>query len=122
MEWGTEDEVERCDQKKGSFVKIQCPEIVRRYNQGMGCVDKLDQLISPYRTEVRSRKRTLRKITHAFDLAVENSWFEYQREKSLQGVPQQHTLDPLHFKMDVTEVLVRAGKPQAARKKREVQA
>ena len=35
---GNEDE--RWDQKKGSFVKIQRPEVVMRYNQVVDVVDK----------------------------------------------------------------------------------
>lgn len=81
---GKENEVERWDQKKGFFVKIQHPGVVKRYNQGMGGVDKLNQLISLYRTEIRSRR-----ITHPFDLAGVNSWLEYQRDKSLLGVSEQ---------------------------------
>lgn len=34
-----------------------------------------------------------------------------------QGVPAQYTLDLLHFKINVAEALVCAGKPQAARKR-----
>ena len=41
---GDEDEVERWEQKEGRFFKR--PEVVKKYNQAMGGVDKLDQLIS----------------------------------------------------------------------------
>ncbi|KAK3556056.1 hypothetical protein QTP70_001843 [Hemibagrus guttatus] len=40
------DQVERWDQQRRSFVKIQHPECVMRYNQAMGGVDKLNHLIS----------------------------------------------------------------------------
>ena len=43
---GDEDEVERWEQKEGRFLKIKRPEVVKKYNQAMGGVDKLDQLIS----------------------------------------------------------------------------
>ena len=43
---GDEDEVERWEQKEGWFLKINRPEVVKKYNQAMGGVDKLDQLIS----------------------------------------------------------------------------
>lgn len=98
---GNEDEVERCDQRKRSFVKIQRPELVRSYNPNKGGVDKLDQLISLERTDIRSRKGTLRMITHAFDLAVVNSRLEYRRDKACLGIPQQYTVDLLHFKINV---------------------
>ncbi|KAK3517802.1 hypothetical protein QTP70_018965 [Hemibagrus guttatus] len=107
------DQVERWDQQRRSFVKIQLPEVVMRYNQAMGGVDKLDQLISLYRTDIRSRKWTLRMYTHAFV----NSWLEYRRDKEFQGITEQYNLDLLHFKMNVAEALVRAGKLQGARKR-----
>lgn len=114
---GEEDEVGRWEKSERAYVRIKRPEVVQRYNQAMGGVDKLDQLVSRYRIHIRSRKWPLRMITHAVDLAVVNSWLEYRRDKERQGVPAQYTLDLLHFKMNVAEALVRAGKPQAARKR-----
>lgn len=43
---GDEDEVEKWDKKQRQFVKVKHPEVVKKYNKGMGGVDKLDQLIS----------------------------------------------------------------------------
>uniref|UniRef100_A0A672KZ53 PiggyBac transposable element-derived protein domain-containing protein n=1 Tax=Sinocyclocheilus grahami TaxID=75366 RepID=A0A672KZ53_SINGR len=67
---GTMDEVQRWDKKQGRFLKVSRPEVVKLYNEAMGGVDLLNQLVSLYRTEIRSRKWTLRMITHAFDLAM----------------------------------------------------
>ncbi|RXM28475.1 PiggyBac transposable element-derived protein 2 [Acipenser ruthenus] len=83
----------------------------------MGGVDKLDQLISLYRTEIKSRKWTLRMITHGFDVAVVNSWLEYRRDAQHSGIPNKEVLDLLHFRMNVAECLVRLGKPQALKKR-----
>ncbi len=62
---GDEDEVQRWNQKEKQYVKSKCPEVVKKYNKAMG-VDKLDQLISLYRIDIRSRKWPLRMISHAF--------------------------------------------------------
>lgn len=75
---GTMDEVQWWDKKQWRFFKVSRPEVVKLYNEAMGGVDLLNQLVSLYRTEIRSRKWTLRMITHAFDLAVVNSWLEYR--------------------------------------------
>lgn len=72
---GDVDKVERWDKKKKAYyVEIERPEIVRRYNDSMGGVDKMDQLISYYHILIRSRKWTLRMAMHAFDIAITNSW------------------------------------------------
>ncbi|MGH0136951.1 UNVERIFIED_CONTAM: hypothetical protein FKN15_037488 [Acipenser sinensis] len=63
---GDEDEVERLEQKERWFVKVKRPEVVKKYNKAMGGVDKLDQLISLYRIDIRSLQWPLRMITHAF--------------------------------------------------------
>ncbi|KAL2086003.1 hypothetical protein ACEWY4_019323 [Coilia grayii] len=114
---GEEDEIERWEQKAGEFVKIKRPEIVKLYNESMGGVDKFDQLISLYRTTIRSRKWSLRMITHAFDVAVVNSWLEYRRDQELQGTQPKQVMDLLQFKMAVAEALVRVGKTQSLKKR-----
>ncbi|MGH0160969.1 UNVERIFIED_CONTAM: hypothetical protein FKN15_009040 [Acipenser sinensis] len=78
---GNEDEAERWEQKERRFVKIKCPEVVKKYNKAMGGVDKLDQLISLYRIDIWSRKWSLCMITPAFDVAVVNSWLEYRSQR-----------------------------------------
>ncbi|KAL2083481.1 hypothetical protein ACEWY4_021254 [Coilia grayii] len=114
---GEEDEIERWEQKAGEFVKIKRPEIVKLYNESMGGVDKFDQLISLYRTTIRSRKWSLRMITHAFDVAVVNSCLEYRRDQELQGTQPKQVMDLLQFKMAVAEALVRVGKTQSLKKR-----
>ncbi|XP_056116469.1 piggyBac transposable element-derived protein 3-like [Rhinichthys klamathensis goyatoka] len=109
---GDEDEVERWDKKERQFEKVKRPEVVKKYNGGMGGVDKLDQLISLYRIDIKSRKWPLRMITHAFDVAVVNSWLEYRRDNEYKGTQPQKFMDLLEFKMNVAEVLVCSGKPQ----------
>lgn len=109
---GDEDEVQRWNQKEKQYVKVKRPEVVKKYNKAMGGVDKLDQLISLYRIDIRSRKWTLRMISHAFDVAVVNSWLEYRRDNESKGTQPQKIMDLLEFKMNVAEVLVCAGKPQ----------
>lgn len=56
-------------------------------------------------------------ITHAFDVAVVNSWLEYCRDQECLGTLPQKGMDFLDFKMNVAEALVRMGKPHAFRKR-----
>lgn len=46
----------------------------------MGGVVKVDQLISFYRTFIRSRKWTLQMIVHAIDLIIKNFWLKYMKD------------------------------------------
>lgn len=56
-------------------------------------------------------------ITHAFDVAVVNSWLEFRRDNEYKGTQPQKIMDLLEFKMNVAEVLVRSGKPQGSKKR-----
>ena len=96
-------------------MKVSHPEVIKLYPEAMGGVDLLDQLVSLYPTEIRSRKWTLRMITHAFDLAVINSWLEYRLDTERAGILTKDTLDLLHFKMNVAPCLVRVHQPVAAK-------
>ncbi|KAK9976447.1 hypothetical protein ABG768_021652 [Culter alburnus] len=111
---GTMDEVQPWDKKQGRFLKVSCLEVVKLYNDAMVGVD-LNQLVSLCRTEIRSRKWILRMITHAFDLAVVNSWLEYRLDAKRANLQTKDTLDLLHFKMNVAQCLVSVHKPVAAK-------
>ncbi|KAE9525658.1 hypothetical protein AGLY_014185 [Aphis glycines] len=73
-------------------VFVKWPEIVKLYNSSMGGVDKSDQLISFYRTFIKSKKWTLRLITHAFDLVASNSWLQYKKEATELSVPKKKNI------------------------------
>ena len=94
-----------CEKELKSFSR---PEIVRNYNQSMGGVDRLDQLISLYRTFIQSRKWTLRMMTHAFDLALALAWLEYNKECETLNIAKRQRLDLIHFRYEVAESLMKA--------------
>lgn len=77
---GQLETIRRWDKKQKMYVNIERPEIVTAYNASMDGVDKIDQLISYYRTFIRSRKWTLRMIVHAFDLVVANCWLQHLKD------------------------------------------
>lgn len=74
MTAGVPDKVFCWNKNTKNYEEIERPEIVQLYNKSMGGVDKMDQLISSYRTFIRSNKWTLRMVCHVFDVAVANSW------------------------------------------------
>uniref|UniRef100_A0A8D0AN67 PiggyBac transposable element-derived protein domain-containing protein n=1 Tax=Sander lucioperca TaxID=283035 RepID=A0A8D0AN67_SANLU len=115
---GRMNEVQRWDKKKAQFLMVSRPEVVKLYNEAMGGVDLLNQLVSLYRTEIRSNKWTLRMITHAFEMAVVNSWLEYRLDAKRANIQTKDIQDLLHFKMNVAQCLVRVHKTVAAKRGR----
>lgn len=110
---------ERWDKKKKEYIKVERPEAIKMYNSYMGGVDKMDQLLSFYRSYVRSRKWTLRMITHAVDLALGNSWIEYRNKAESLGITKRKSMDLLSFRQSIGEKLIlfrsapKRGRPSA---------
>lgn len=104
-----EDEVKRWDRKKGAYVMVKRPAIIRLYNSSMGGVDKNDFLIALYRTFIRSRKWTLRVIFHFFNLAVCNAWLEYQSKMEHGGIMRKARMDLLGFTLSIAAGLAFSG-------------
>lgn len=77
---GETDKVTRWNKKNKNYEEVERPEVIRLYNTSMGGVDKMDQLISLYRSFIRSKKWTLRMVCHVFDVAVANSWLQYKKD------------------------------------------
>lgn len=108
---GDTDSAKRWDKKSKKYVEVSRPEIVTVYNNGMGGVDLLDQLISYYRVFIRSKEWALRIIFHFVDFAVCSSWIEYRRDQIKANVPKKHIMDLLKFRMELTYALIKVGNP-----------
>lgn len=115
---GQPDQCRRYDKKQKIYINVQRPEVVARYNEGMGGVDKCDHLLSLYRIFIRSRKWTLRLITHGIDMAVINSWVEYKKETKNLGLHEKKILDLIHFRQYLAEALILSGKTIAKKRGR----
>lgn len=86
---GEYDNCRRWDRKQKKYIHVPRPEAIRLYNKNMGGVDKLDFLLSLYRSFIRSRRWTIRMIFHAVDMAVTNSWGEYRIRATALGLPKK---------------------------------
>lgn len=106
---GKEDTVQRWDKCQKKFLSVKRPEIVRQYNHSMGGVDLLDQLISYYRIYIKSKKWTLRMISHFIDLSLANSWLEYKLDSIKCGQTKSNIMDLLEFRSRIAESLVYVG-------------
>ena len=67
------DECKRWSKKDSKYIQVKRPYVVAKYNDCMGGIDLIDQMISYYRIRARSKKWTVRVIFHFFDLAMANS-------------------------------------------------
>jgi hypothetical protein len=106
--------------KTKTEVQVTQPEAIAAYNLSMGGVDKLDQMVSYYRTLIRSKKWTLRLVFHLIDLAVVNSWLEYVEICKAQNMRQKNIVDSFTFRLDIAETLImsedtprRRGRPRS---------
>lgn len=52
---GEEDTARRWDKTRKEYIEIKRPEVVKLYNQCMGGVDSLDQLVGHYRIFIKSK-------------------------------------------------------------------
>lgn len=107
---GEKDLVKRWCKKDKHFIEVERPEVVRKYNHAMRGVDFLDQLMSYYRTFIKSNKWTLRMIFHASDLAVVQAYREYQVDNEAFSIPKNKQLSLLHFRRRLAESLVLQNK------------
>lgn len=90
------DQCRRWSKRRKEYEIVSRPEIIRNYNTFMGGVDLADRMLAVCPCRARTRKWTIRFISHMLDLAVCNSWFQYkeiQREKNVPNkkIPQLRT-------------------------------
>lgn len=95
---GKKDLVKRWYKKDKHFIEVERPEVVRKYNHVMGGVNLLNQLMSYYRTFIKSKKWTIRMIFNASDLAVVQAYREYQVDSEALSIPKNKKLSLLNFR------------------------
>ncbi|KAL0879429.1 hypothetical protein ABMA27_003180 [Loxostege sticticalis] len=90
------------------LIEVERPEIVKEYNHAMGGVDLLDQLMSYYRTFIKSKKWPL--LVQAFR--------DYDFDNDLLGIPKAKRLTLLHFRRRLADSLVFCNKISVAKRGR----
>ena len=110
--------IQRFDRIANRHVQIDCPSIVRSYNQFMGGVDLLDSLLALYRIPVRSKKWYHRLIFHFIDLLLVQSWLLYRQDADANGVVRKNQLPLLQFKIEVADSLILENKKKVAKRGR----
>ena len=95
----------RFDRKLKKRIVIDCPYAVHLYNQTMGGVDRSDQNISLYRSNIRGKKWYYPLFLHAIDLAIGNAWLLYKLITK-----DRKPLDHLHFRLAVAQHFLSSAK------------
>ncbi|XP_036346069.1 piggyBac transposable element-derived protein 3-like [Rhagoletis pomonella] len=101
---GTADKARRWDKDSQGYIEVFRPEVVRLYNESMGGVDLLDQMIQYYRINIRTKKWTIRIIMHFIDLAITASWMEYRKHCQENKITK--ILDSLNFRAEVANCML----------------
>ncbi|XP_060800724.1 piggyBac transposable element-derived protein 3-like [Amyelois transitella] len=100
-------QVKRYCKKAKKYIYVDCPQIVKIYNQHMGGVDLLDSFLGKYKIKIRTRKWYLRLFYHLLDVVVINSWLLYRRVGEQNGTPTPLKLRD--FKFEVAKSLCMSG-------------
>ena len=100
------DKVKRYKKKEKTFIEVERPNVVAKYNINMGGVDLHDRMISHYRSGYRTRKWTIRTILHFFDVAAVQSWLLYKRDCEAVGRNPADVKKFLEFKHDLAMRLI----------------
>lgn len=109
--------VKRWSSRDKATIEIDCPQVIRVYNEHMGGVDLLDSLLGLYRIHIRSKKWYHRIFFHLVDLCVVNSWILYRRVCN-QKDSGTTALCLCDYKAHLAEALCKVNKPCKAGRKR----
>ena len=102
--------VERWSPTEKKRMNIQCPQVILRYNKGMGGVDLADMFISLYRINMKTRRWYIKIFWHLVDIAKVNAWILYRRHRKQLEIPKKQELPLLDFVLEISEGLISSNK------------
>ena len=102
--------VQRWSPAEKKRMNIQCPQVILRYNKGMGGVDLADMLISLYRIKMKTRRWYIKIFWHLVDIAKVNAWLLYRRHREQLEIPKKQELPLLDFVLEISEGFISSNK------------
>ncbi|XP_050337616.1 piggyBac transposable element-derived protein 3-like isoform X1 [Bactrocera neohumeralis] len=69
----------RYDRKAKKYLEIDCPQIIKAYNNHMGGVDLMDALMGRYHIRAKSNDAITRLFYHFIDMAITNAYLPHKR-------------------------------------------
>lgn len=114
--------VRRYERKTKTHVQINCPEVVKFYNEHMGGVDLMDSHLGRFAITLKCRKWYFRLYYHLMDLSMINAWVLYKTIMKLKN-PEANVMCQKKFRIEVIECLCRMGKstPKRGRPSQDIQ-
>lgn len=103
---GTVEKLPCYDRSKRNFVKVEVPNILTSYSTCLVGLEKFQKKINTYRTIIKSKKWTLQLIMNAFNIAVNNAWFQYKKEAKELSVPKKKRLTYTDFRLKLCTRLI----------------
>ena len=85
---------------------VNCPQIIKLYNAGMGGADLADMLIALYSVIVKTRQWYIKICWHCIDICKVNAWILYRRHCSEKGIPSRKQMSLLQFSLEVADSLI----------------
>nr|CAH7751982.1 unnamed protein product [Callosobruchus chinensis] len=67
-------QIKRFSRKEKKVIYVPQPNIIKKYNENMGGVDRADENISLYRVSIRGKKWYFPLLCHFVDMAEQNAW------------------------------------------------
>ncbi|XP_049882268.1 piggyBac transposable element-derived protein 3-like [Pectinophora gossypiella] len=107
------DECERWSKKDKRYERVRRPEVIKTYNQNMGGVDLTDRMLSVCPSRNRTKKWTIRVISHLFDLAVVNAWLQYRAVQIEKGAIKRNIIQMRQYKLDLGTKLIGDNEEQS---------
>ncbi|XP_045456191.1 piggyBac transposable element-derived protein 3-like [Melitaea cinxia] len=107
------DECERWSKKDKRYEKVRRREVIKIYNQNMGGVDLMDRMLSVCPSRNRTKKWTIRVISHLFDLCVVNAWLQYRREATQNLTLVKNIMQLRQYKLELGTKLITDNENQS---------
>ena len=105
---GNIDKVKRWSKKDKTYIDVDCPEIIKYYNDFMREVDLMDHLISYYSLTFRTKRWPTRVILHLLSMSAVNSWIEYRERELKKRVGGKLVMDLLSFREELADSLCKS--------------
>ena len=91
----------RWSMKEKIYIQVEQPHIVHVYNKTMGGVDLMDQNVSCYRINIRTKKWWWPYFAYCLDVAIQNAWLLFRKGNS------STYMDQLAFRREIVDVYLR---------------
>lgn len=100
------DECRRWCKTLREYITIKRPMVIKMYNSKMGGVDMADRMLAVCPSRARTKKWTIRFISHMIDLAASNSWIQYRNTETQKGTATKKIQSLRQWKMALAESML----------------